>query len=99
MSSPPIRLLRTTTYPCRDCETQRAGCGSAERGKGDHTAVLGEPVLDARAACLIVERAMRAAVFLDRGEQVVVAFRVERLVGLLRVEAGAGEVAVDERGR
>src|SRR5690242_13944191 len=80
-------------------DPERRGRGRSEGGERRYPAVLREQVLDTARARAVVERPVRAAVLLDRLEQVVVAFRVEGLVGLLGVEAGAGQVAVDEARR
>src|SRR5215203_6737872 len=57
---------------------------------------LGEQAFRLR---LVVEDPVRAEVARDRLEQVSVARAVEQLVGLLRVVAAPGEVAVEEPGR
>ena len=57
--------------------------------------LFGNLVLRADRMCLIAERPMRAAILVNRLEQVVVILRIKRLVGHLRVVAGAREVAVE----
>src|SRR4051812_48320162 len=70
----------------------------AGRGPRQEPLVLREPERAARAPRLSAEApACAVVVLLVAGLEEVVAVRLRRLVGLLRLVAGAGEVAVEER--
>src|SRR5262249_36924472 len=76
---------------------QRAGGeeAEAEAGQGEPAAVGVEPELRAAVAAPGVEGAVGAVVAGDGGPEVVGAVPVGRLVGVLGVVAGAGEVVAE----
>src|SRR6185312_10585496 len=76
------------------------GGRDAAHARGDEAAVLGQPHLDAAFLGTLVEAAVGAVVALVVGglPQVGHAARL-LLVGLLGVDAGPGEVAVEQAGR
>src|ERR671925_1894008 len=91
---PLLAVGRALVSPSASEQAQRRGARAG--GEGEPVAMKSGPQLEAAGSRLLIELPAGAERARHRFEQVVLAVRLDRLVRLLALVAGAGEIAVGD---